>query len=84
MCDPEDVRWIEDFYERIMNQSDPLALYRKATGPIRSPVKKLDERRYQESYDYPYEDTPNRSGCGQILMVIAMAAVMIAIWLLVR
>ena len=30
MCGPEDVRWIEDFYARIMNQTDPLALYRRA------------------------------------------------------
>lgn len=30
MCQPEDTRWIEDFYARIMNQTDPLALYRKA------------------------------------------------------
>ena len=31
MCDPEDARWLEDFYDRIMEQEDPLALYRKAT-----------------------------------------------------
>lgn len=37
MCDPEDARWLEDFYDRIMEQEDPLALYRKATqrtGPV--------------------------------------------------
>ena len=31
MCGPEDVRWIEDFHARIMNQTDPLALYRRTT-----------------------------------------------------
>ena len=31
MCDPEDARWLEDFYDRIMEREDPLALYRKAT-----------------------------------------------------
>jgi hypothetical protein len=31
MCDPEDVRWLKDFYDRIMDREDPLALYRKAT-----------------------------------------------------
>ena len=31
MCDPEDARWLEDFYDRIMDREDPLALYRKAT-----------------------------------------------------
>ena len=31
MCDPEDALWLDDFHSRIMNQTDPLALYRKAT-----------------------------------------------------
>ena len=31
MCDPEDTLWLSEFYARIMNQTDPLALYRKAT-----------------------------------------------------
>ena len=30
MCEFGDVKWIEGFYKRIMKQSDPLALYRKA------------------------------------------------------
>ena len=34
MCDPEDTLWLEDFYERIINQTDPITLYRKATQPI--------------------------------------------------
>lgn len=29
MCEFGDVKWIEGFYNRIMKQSDPLALYRK-------------------------------------------------------
>jgi len=30
MCKPEDELWINDFYSRIMNQTDPLTLYHKA------------------------------------------------------
>lgn len=30
MCEFKDELWIEDFYSRIMNQTDPLALYGKA------------------------------------------------------
>lgn len=30
MCDPEDEEWINNFYSRIINQTDPLALYHKA------------------------------------------------------
>ena len=33
MCEYGDAQWIDDFYDRIMNQSDPLAMYRKATRP---------------------------------------------------
>ena len=30
MCDPEDTLWLNNFYSRIMNQTDPLSMYRKA------------------------------------------------------
>lgn len=33
MCELEDVLWLDDFYSRIMNQTDPLAMYVKATKP---------------------------------------------------
>lgn len=33
MCLPEDVKWLDDFYARIKNQTDPLALYYKYTHP---------------------------------------------------
>lgn len=31
MCEPNDELWLNNFYHRIMNQTDPLALYAKAT-----------------------------------------------------
>lgn len=31
MCEPGDAEWLEKFYTRIMQQSDPLALYLKTT-----------------------------------------------------
>lgn len=30
LCTADDVIWINNFYQRILNQTDPLALYRKA------------------------------------------------------
>ena len=30
MCEPEDVVWIDNFYDRIMEQTDPLSLYHQA------------------------------------------------------
>ncbi len=31
MCEPEDELWLDDFYSRILNQTDPLSQYYKAT-----------------------------------------------------
>ena len=33
MCEPRDEQWLDDFYSRIMNQTDPLSLYRRAKTP---------------------------------------------------
>lgn len=41
MCEPNDTVWLDDFYSRIMNQTDPLALYAKATAP--KPTKKVNK-----------------------------------------
>ena len=45
MCDYEDEQWITDFYNRIMAQTDPLTLYRKARQPqpTKPPVKTNDQ-----------------------------------------
>ena len=39
MCGPDDAKWLDDFYSRIMNQTDPLTLYAKTTAP--KPTKKI-------------------------------------------
>ena len=40
MCDEDDVLWLDQFYSRIMNQTDPLTLYRKATAPRTTATQK--------------------------------------------
>ena len=40
MCHADDALWLDQFYDRIMNQTDPLALYHKATRPITRPKSK--------------------------------------------
>lgn len=42
MCLPEDAKWLDDFYARIMNQTDPLALYYKYTHPSPKYTKPVD------------------------------------------
>lgn len=36
MCSPEDAVWIEEFHQRILRQTDPLAMHYKASRPQRN------------------------------------------------
>ena len=69
MCRPEDVQWIEDFHARILNQTDPLALYRKATRKREGPetVRDAGKRRRQGE----------RSGCLTVLLCVVFVLMML-------
>ena len=55
MCDPEDELWLNHFYSRIMNQTDPLSMYRKARSATNN-----SRSRTQTSYEYrPQTDISN-------------------------
>ena len=56
MCDLSDAQWIDNFYDRIMKQSDPLAMYREATKP-RS-VAKPKPLRQSPQAQYTYSARP--------------------------
>ena len=62
LCSPEDAQWLEDFYERIMTQTDPLALYRKATQRSRAdaPTREMGKPHSQPA------------GCLPILAIAAL------------
>ena len=49
MCEPNDALWLDHFYSRIMNQTDPLALYAKATKP-RTVLPQQQEEAVPSSY----------------------------------
>ena len=49
MCHADDAIWLDQFYGRIMNQTDPLALYRKATRPITMPINKQSHKNPQKT-----------------------------------
>ena len=48
MCSEGDTQWILDFYARIMDQTDPLALYRKAVQASRNTANDTEPRGYPE------------------------------------
>ena len=62
MCDEDDVLWLDQFYSRIMNQTDPLTLYRKATTPRTAATQK--PVRTPSAPNTHHDSTPARSsGC---------------------
>ena len=58
ICHPDDVAWLNNFYSRIMNQTDPLAMYRKATRP--QPAAKSAQNHEPAQLQYTYSKQPNR------------------------
>ena len=65
MCTSEDALWLDDFYSRIMNQTDPLALYAKATKS-RTTVKTTKATQANKAETTSYNRPPqrnNRAGC---------------------
>ena len=79
MCEYGDAQWIDDFYDRIMNQSDPLAMYRKATRP--QPVAKPKQHSQSSQLQYTYLVQPVsskkkvRKAAGWIVLLIIAAFV---------
>ena len=87
MCEPFDTVWLDDFYSRIMNQTDPLALYSKATKP--RPAQKSAQAHKPESPTYTYsqqtanhkKSSPKVAGCMTFLvgiLIIVVAIVLIS------
>lgn len=73
MCEIVDAEWIDAFYSRIMNQTDPLAMYREATEP--RPVTKPVQRNQtaQSQYTYPeryYQPKKANKSIGWIVFII--------------
>lgn len=82
MCTPQDALWLDNFYSRIMNQSDPLTLYAKATKPRTTVKTTKTTQAYKTepiSYNRP-QQTNNRAGCLTfILCTILIIGVVIMI-----
>lgn len=77
MCEYGDAQWIDEFYDRIMNQSDPLAMYRKATRP--QPAAKQHCPSPQPQHTYFVQPIPSkkkvRKATGWIVLLIIAALI---------
>ena len=58
MCEAGDDEWLDDFYERIINQTDPLAMYFQATKPHL--VAKSAQNHEPAQLQYTDSKQPNR------------------------
>ena len=74
MCEYGDAQRIDDFYDRIMNQSDPLAMYRKATKPQPAAKPKQQCQSPQLQYTYLVQPVSSkkkvRKATGWIVLLI--------------
>lgn len=74
MCSDGDAVWIENFYQRIMEQSDPLALSYKAARS-RSADKPTETKKVSSKAVH------KSAGCGGMIL-FALAVVTIILWIL--
>ena len=70
MCSPADAKWIDNFYSRIMNRTDPLSLYRKAVKSRSSSPK-------------PSQKQKKKSGSTAALTIVLIALLAIIAVLIV-
>ena len=59
MCEPGDVEWLNCFYDQIMQQTDPLALYHQAVNP--HPTVKSTRNTPKEQPKPTYPVSPDQS-----------------------
>ena len=81
MCNPEDEKWINAFYSRIMNQTDPLSLYRKA---IRPKPRKVYSPTETKGLTQPQKNSQDFSGCASAfiwILIIAFLIMMLIVYL---
>ena len=86
LCGPNDVLWLENFYSRIMNQTDPLALYYHLTKKGGEDNRKKQESVRTNTYDtYNRQPMPRRepehSSGGMILVVCVIIIVACVLFL---
>ena len=86
MCSDKDTAWLDGFYQRIMKQTDPLALCYKETR-FRSSSKFAEARRYPTTqYAQPrskLRHTEKRPRTG-IMLLLIVVTIAILLFLLLR
>ena len=90
MCQPGDAQWLDDFYSRIMRQTDPLAMYRKARErnnqrPATQPRPAVQPYSAKPSAAEVHRDYTNRKGrnISNLETVVAILAALLIMLVIV-
>jgi hypothetical protein len=79
MCEPSDTCWLDDFYLRIMNQNDPLTLYRKATDRYTT-YSSYNQQKPMNTKQTDYKSLPQGEiGCATIMMIAIVSIIVFAL-----
>ncbi len=81
LCAPGDVQWLNHFYDRILNQTDPLALYYKAVQAHTAARPKQPPRATSRPV-HPSRRTAKRRPLGAALLVVGALLLGIAVFFL--
>ena len=86
MCEDGDDEWLDDFYERIINQTDPLTLYAKATAPkpTKKPMQtpKIDHETYAYSQQVTNPKKSSKTAISLIAVLVVIALVVAVIFII--
>lgn len=74
MCELSDTAWLDDFYSRIMNQTDPLTLYAKATAPKLTKKATRIPKSKSATYFYPRQATNSKKTSRKVIGFISFIA----------
>ena len=79
MCTPEDAMWLDNFYSRIMRQTDPLALYRRATAPRTPTPSNSTPKERRDTMSENVKTKKKHKGLKRFLGFVALLAVFLLI-----
>ena len=77
MCAPEDTVWLDSFYRRILEQTDPLTLYYKAVKARNRVAKEQNAEVKKQTDTYPVDEHRRAEPVGMLLSGIVLAISML-------
>ncbi len=82
MCDKNDTLWIEQFHQRILNQTDPISLYQKAIAGTQRHASKSKRKAKPAQSQVVKKRTSKSKKAFTIIMIALILVSVILLWLL--